>query len=236
MKSYKDFKLTLRYNSKLNPKIWDGVALKKEVATKLKLIASKWADFAKIPNNAIKDIILVGGNANFNYTRYSDIDLHLVVDKDEIADCPDLLDDYLTDKKQMWALTHNIKIKGLPVELYAQDISDTYPKNQGVYSIKSSKWLIQPTKEDIDFSSDKLLIQKTQELMKRIDYLIDNNADEDELEKIKKRLREMRASGIQRGGEWSRENLIFKELRNKGYVKKIIDYIRRSQDDKLSLK
>lgn len=92
---------------------------------KLLQIGNKWADFAKIPSNAVKDMILVGGNANYNYTRFSDLDLHLVVDKSQIADCPDLLDDYLRDKKKLWALVHDIKIYAHPVELYAQDERST---------------------------------------------------------------------------------------------------------------
>ena len=97
------------YNQELNIKFWEDGVLKPEVKDKLLQIGNKWADFAKIPSNAVKDMILVGGNANYNYTRFSDLDLHLVVDKSQIADCPDLLDDYLRDKKKLWALVHDIK-------------------------------------------------------------------------------------------------------------------------------
>ena len=101
MKSFQSLRLTLRYHNKLNIKFWDDEYLRPEVREKLLQIGYKWADFAKIPNEAIKDIILVGGNANYNYTRFSDLDLHLVVDKTQIADCPEILDDYLRDKKIM---------------------------------------------------------------------------------------------------------------------------------------
>ncbi len=123
------------YNNKLNIKFWDNGVLRQEVRDKLLQIGTKWAEFAKIPSTAVKDMILVGGNANYNYTRFSDLDLHLVVDKDQIADCPDLLDDYLRDKKKLWALVHDIKIYSHPVELYAHDENDPLPANQGVYSI-----------------------------------------------------------------------------------------------------
>lgn len=236
MKTLSKFRLTLRYNNKLNPKIWINDSLKENVASKLKLIASKWAKYANIPKEAIRDIILVGGNANYNYTRYSDIDLHLVVDKQLIADCPDLLDDYLRDKKQLWSLTHDIEIYGHNVELYAQSTEDPYPKGQGVYSIKDKKWIIKPKKENINFNKDPFLAKKIKSMMDQIDYLIDNNADEDEFVKLKEKLRDMRAAAIQRGGEFSFENLIFKDLRNRGYLDKISEYIRRSEDERLSVK
>ena len=116
MKSFNDLRLTLMYHEDLNVKFWDGLTLRTEVRDKLLEIGYIWAEFAKIPQNAIQDIILVGGNANYNYTEYSDLDLHLVVDKDEIAACQtDFLDDFLRDKKRLWALTHDVTLYGQPV-------------------------------------------------------------------------------------------------------------------------
>jgi hypothetical protein len=236
MKTYKDFKLTLRYHNTLNPKIWDDEKLKPEILKKLLEIAYKWAKYSKIPEKAIKDIILVGGNANYNYTKYSDLDLHLVVSQKEISDCSDFLDDYLRSKKQLWSLTHNIKIYGHEVELYAQDVSAPYPKNQGVYSIKTNNWLIKPVKAEVNFKKDPFLIKKIKDMMDQIDYLITNNADEEEFVNLKEKLRNMRSAAIKRGGEFSFENLIFKDLRNRGYLARMVEYIKKSQDEKLSLK
>ena len=95
----RELKSTLQSHDKLNPKYWTDEKLDPEVWQALNKISKEWAKFANIPSRAIKDIILVGGNANYNYTRFSDLDLHLVVDKSKIADCPELLDDYLRDKK-----------------------------------------------------------------------------------------------------------------------------------------
>jgi len=44
------------YHDKLNLKFWDGLELKQEVATKLLEIGYKWAEFAKIPQESIRDI------------------------------------------------------------------------------------------------------------------------------------------------------------------------------------
>jgi len=198
-------------------------------------IAREWAKFASIPESAIKDIIFVGGNANYNYTEFSDIDLHLVVDKDKLPDCPDLIDDFLKDKKQLWALTHDIKIYGHDVELYAEEEGTERPANQGVYSVKFNKWLMLPKKmeKDVDF---RLLKTKSRAMMDKIDFLIQNKSNDfEELEKLKTKIREMRSAGIRKGGEFSIENLVFKELRNSGYLDKLSTYITKTKDRSLSL-
>jgi len=141
-----EIQTTLEYHKTLNQKLWNGFDLKPEVRSKLLEIGDAWANWAGIPTEAIADMILVGGNGNFNYTPKSDIDLHLLIDLDAIENCPSYIDDYLKDKKQLWALTHNITIYGQDVELYAQDKSVAYTLGQGVYSIKNNKWLVHPEK------------------------------------------------------------------------------------------
>ena len=236
MKSFNDLRLTLMYHEDLNVKFWDGLTLRTEVRDKLLEIGYIWAEFAKIPPNAIQDIILVGGNANYNYTEYSDLDLHLVVDKDEIAACQtDFLDDFLRDKKRLWALTHDVNLYGQPVDLYAHDINDPTLINLGTYSVLNNWWIQEPRKQYVDFS-DPLLKQKVRDMMERIDDLIDTQADDiTVLNKLKEKIRTMRGSAIQRGGEFALENLVFKELRNRGYLDKLSKYIRTIEDKNLSL-
>ena len=45
----------------------------------------------------------------------------------------------------------------------------------------------------------------------------------------------MRASAIQQGGEFALENLVFKELRNRGYLDKLSNHIKHLEDTNLSL-
>ena len=230
----KELKLTLKTSDELNPKLWNNHKLDPEVWRALSKIAKEWAEFANIPKSAIKDVILTGGNANYNYTKYSDLDLHLMVDKERI-DCEGLLDDYLQSKKQLWALTHDITVKGQPVELYAQDYKDPFKKGQGIYSLQSHKWLQEPTKYTID-SSHPEVVRKVKEWMNIIDSLIDGKSDDKQAFKnIKNRLKGMRAGAIEKGGESAPENLVFKELRNKGYLDKMNKYIRNLEDEELSL-
>ena len=230
----KELKLTLKSSETLNPSFWDGEKIKPDVWRALNRIAKEWADFANIPKSAIKDVILTGGNANYNYTKYSDLDLHLVVDKDRI-DCDGLLDDYLQSKKQLWALTHDITIKGQPVELYAQDYSEPFRKGQGIYSLEDHKWLQEPTPYKIDRNHPEV-VRKVKEYMNLIDTLIDSQSDDvTEFKRLKGRLKGMRAGAIEKGGEYAPENLVFKELRNRGYIDKMNKYVRNLEDESLSL-
>lgn len=238
-KSFKSFiteasKLTLQYHEVLNPKFWDEDKLKEEVKDKLIEIGNTWIDWAGIPVNSVKDLIVVGGNANYNYTPYSDIDLHILIDPDEIENCPEFFDDYMKDKKQLWSLTHDITIYDHDVEIYAQSIKDSFPENQGVYSLTKDEWLEQPSRQEVNLDNPQL-INKVKEYIDKIDALIASNADEESFNRLKKKFRDMRSAGIKQAGEFSIENLVFKELRNLGYLEKMTNYIKTKQDERLSL-
>lgn len=225
---------TLQYHQDLNPTIWDGFELKDDVRNKLIEIGHTWVTWANIPIEAVKDMILVGGNANYNYTPQSDIDLHILVDVDAIPNCPDFIDDYLKDKKQLWSLTHDIKIHGHDVEIYAQDMNDGFTKNQGVFSLTDNNWIAEPVNQEINLDNPHIL-KKVQEYIEKIDSLIASNAEEESFQKLKDKFKDMRSTDIKKHGEFSHGNLIFKELRNLGYLDKMNNYIKTKQDERLSL-
>jgi hypothetical protein len=225
---------TLQYHQDLNPTIWDGFELKDDVRNKLIEIGRTWVTWANIPVEAVKDMILVGGNANYNYTPQSDIDLHILVDVDAIPNCPEFIDDYLKDKKQLWSLTHDIKILGHDVEIYAQDMNDGFTKDQGVFSLTDNNWIAEPVNQEINLDNPHIL-KKVQEYIEKIDSLIASNAEEESFQKLKDKFKDMRSTDIKKYGEFSHGNLIFKELRNLGYLDKMNNYIKTKQDERLSL-
>ena len=83
----------------LNPKFWDGKELKEDVRKAAMRIAKYYANWTDIPMTAVEDVHLVGGNASYLYNDKSDLDIHLIVDKDKVSECEELLDDYLRSKK-----------------------------------------------------------------------------------------------------------------------------------------
>ncbi len=77
--------------------------------------------------------------------------------------------------------------------------------------------------------------------MKIIDGVIENASDEplDEAKKIiskyKDKLKKYRTCGLESGGEYSDENLVFKILRRNNYIQKLFDFEVEMEDKELSL-
>jgi hypothetical protein len=103
-----------------------------------------------------------------------------------------------------------------------------------VYSIKQDKWLVQPTKKEVNLN-DPAIKRKVEQYIEKINTLIETSAEEETFEALKTKFRDMRAAALKQGGEFSVENLVFKELRNLGYLNKITEYLRSKQDQRLSL-
>lgn len=234
MKKYKNFideSVSFRVHEQLNPTFWNGEKLKPEVRAHLLKVAKAWSDFVEVKRSDVKDILLLGGNAGFNYTKYSDLDLHIVAD---MKSCPDVMSDYYQAKKQLWTLTHDVKVYGHDVEPYVEEVGKKRRKSQGVFSLKSNKWLIKPEKFSGELDTD-LLNTKVHDMINKINRTIKYANNEKALESLLKKLRDMRNSALDKGGEFAFENLVFKELRNKGFIDKLADHILKLQDKTLTL-
>ena len=48
----------------------------------------------------IDDIILTGSLANYNWSKFSDVDIHILVDYEEVDDNVDLVREYFMSKKE----------------------------------------------------------------------------------------------------------------------------------------
>jgi len=214
-------------NRQLNPKIWDGDTLNIEVAAKLEDIAEAFEKFIGIDINVV-DYTITGSNANYTWTEYSDLDLHLIIPGTPTDEQRELF----TAKKALWAEQHTITIKGLPVECYVQGQDEPH-HSTGVYSLVKDKWLVEPKKikpklDDaaIEAKKDAVLAQIEQALLSK---------DLDKLRTVKDKITQMRKAGLARAGEWSVENLVFKILRNLGLIDQITEKIRELEDSELSL-
>ena len=104
------------------------------------------------------------------------------------------------------------------------------------YSLSNDKWIQRPAKIDYDFKNDHLLKQKVSHYMHAIDHMIKHHMGEDSFENMKTRFKNMRTASLQKYGEFGRENLVFKELRNRGYIDKMNKYETSLKDKELSLK
>jgi len=228
---------TLEYHEELNPLLWKKNKFDGHAKRNLLRLAKFYQDDAMIPDKAVKDVLIVGGNANYNYTKNSDLDLHILVDKDKIPDCnEDILDEYLKDKKTIWKLTHDVTIYGIPVEIYVQGLDEKYGKGQGVYSLLHNKWIQEPKK--VDFNPDDPVVKrKVSDLRHKIEYIISHKVDKiNVLNDFKERIRKIRETAVRKGGEFSIENLVYKELRNIGLIDALSNYIKKAEDKSFSIK
>lgn len=228
-----EWQSTAKFHTELNPVLWEKERLRPAISSKLLGFAHAWAAFAKIPPNLIDDILLVGGSAGYNYTDKSDLDVHLLLDRNKLGK-RDLVDELLQTKKNLWGLQHQVMIAGLPVEGYAQDHTEGHPKSQGIYSIQHDKWVTKPELPPIMDTNSNAFKSKVQSYIDRIDHLIKTNATLDKFKALKDRLKDMRSAGLQRGGEYDESNIVFKELRNSGVLDRMTSYVRTLEDKNLS--
>jgi hypothetical protein len=227
---------TLQYHNQLNPKLFSDGRLKGEVRGKLLQFAETWREFAMIPKEMVEDVVMTGGNANYNYTDLSDIDVHLVVDRDGFGLPRDFIDQFLQDKKILWTMTHpDIKVYGYPLEPYAQDPAESIPMGQGQYSLMNDDWIQMPLNLHLDFSTNKVLQDKVEHYKQVIDRLIRSHADDKALKAIKTKITAARGPAIAKEGEFSLENLVFKELRNRGLLDRLNRYEKGLVDGNLGL-
>ena len=237
---------SFRLKENLNTDIWEKTngeyTMKSKVRERLLKIANDFIEFLDV-NFVISDIIMSGSLANFNWSDYSDIDIHVIADFSQFNDTEKpLYEDLFYLKKSIYNKKHDITIYGYEVELYVEDESQVNEvKSIAKYSILNDEWVETPVNEPVDISNSKIK-SKSQQWMNTIDKLIDNVKDEDFdeakelIDKYNDKLRKYRTCGLQKDGEYSEENLVFKVLRRNGYLEKIRNLKDELTDKKLTLK
>lgn len=246
MNNLRSILTSFKIKDELNPKFWEKVGdqyiLTDKVRNRLLEIANDFIESLEV-NVVISDIVMTGSLANYNWSDYSDVDIHLMVDYDQFNEKEkDLYDDLFYLKKSIYNKNHDITIYGYDVEVYIEDDSVIEkPKDIGIYSILLNEWLVNPKKEDMEINYSRIQ-GKAKKWMKIIDGVVENTEDED-IESAKKlikkysdKLNKYRVCGLQKGGEYSDENLVFKVLRRNGYLEKIRTLKNKLIDKKLSLK
>jgi len=228
----------------LNSKIWDKEGKKHKmnpgVREKLLEVSNLFIDFLGI-DILITDIIMIGSLTNYNWSKYSDVDLHIVLNCSQFPEnTKDLYVEFFDLKKIIFNQKHNIKLFGYDVECFVQDESGV-TFSSGVYSILYDMWVNEPKKGEMKSVDMNLIKEKSKQWMKIIDGVVDNIKDEspDEIKSIvkkyKEKLKKFRNCGLENGGEMSLENLVFKLLRRNGYIEKLYDIPTEIIDKKLSM-
>jgi predicted nucleotidyltransferase len=253
MSNLKSILSSFHLQDELNPKIWE---LPKEramsdpkgqvevmvpkVRERLLEIAYEFIEFLGV-DVIISDVVMTGSLANYNWSKYSDVDLHLIADFEQFSERElPLYEELFKLKKTLFNDKHDIKIYGYDVELYVQNDVEAH-FSSGEYSVLFDEWKNKPKKEKVEIDTE-LIQNKSKNWMKIIDDVIDNSdaksleSGVDSINKVKDKLKKYRTAGLEKGGEMSDENLVFKVLRRNGYIQKLFDFQNEYQDKKLSLK
>lgn len=226
------------YKKTLNPKFWTNNRFDKSITDKLLRIVLDFIKEVKL-ETPIKDITLTGSLANFNYNKYSDFDVHILLDFNKVNENTDLVRDALDGKRFIWNIRHNIFIKGHEVELYFQDVNDPHHAT-AIYSLLRDKWLKEPVYNppgDVDVNAVEEKAFYVKDLVVRMVNKLNETKDKQEIQLINKKAKQIkekiiriRKEALAERGEFAFENLLFKRLRNEGIIEKIIEVINASYD------
>ena len=225
-------------HDELDSTFWTENHLDPEVRVKLLQIARDFYEKLKLPAE-ILDITLTGSEANYNYSAGSDLDLHIVINYSDVDENIKLVKDFLTLAKTNWNRNHDITLKGHQVEVYVQDNNEPH-HSTGVYSLLKDGWIIEPVHKEFEVS-EQAVEQKARAIENMIEMALElklRNKPEEaygESERLMDTIRRFRQCGLEKGGEYSIENLVFKTLRHNEYLKKLSDLKKHSYDKMMSL-
>lgn len=230
MKTFKRFFTEKFYNDTLHPRFWDDQnQLDPEVRETLLEIAKDVSEQAGV-EDLITDVQLTGSLANYNYTDYSDLDVHMLLDFKDVNADEELVKSSLDGKRFIWNERHDITIGGVEVEVYFQDVDEPHMAS-GLYSLQKGEWLREPVFDppEVDAADVKTKAEQIERDIDRLERTVVESSDMsiEDLQaattKIRKKISRMRKDSLEKDGEFGVGNLAFKSLRNSGHIGRIID-------------
>ena len=94
----------------LEPQIWDGLEINEEIRQRLIEISKDFIEGLPVPVK-IRDITLTGSLANYNWSNYSDVDLHIIVDFLQVDENKQLVKSFFDNARMKWNNDHDIKMR-----------------------------------------------------------------------------------------------------------------------------
>lgn len=214
----------------LNPKIWEDKKLKRDVREAIIDVVSEFMDNLIIPVE-ILDVRVVGSNASYNYTEHSDLDVHIISNLELVGSPTEIVQALYNSERSNFNRTHNIKIKGIDVELYVEDVNSSVTSN-GIYSVIDDIWIKEP--QIIKERSVKIDKKELRDLINSVKSVL-ADGDSDDIKDCINMLYLMRKDSIATDGEYGVGNLLFKEIRNRGLLSALKDKYNEMISDELTL-
>ena len=222
----------------LEPKFWVAGKLNPQIAKRLQKIANEFLEGLEI-GAVMEDLRLTGSLANYNWSKYSDVDLHIVVDFSKIDENTELVEDFFYGAIWRWNELHDITIYGHEVEIFVENVGHV-THSAGIYSIMNNDWVVEPDPEKIDF--DYVAARKKADAIETQVNMIEKFVGKKprsalkSIERLKKKIRRMRKAGLHSPEqEYSAENIAFKILRREEVLDKLNNMKYDAYDKVLSL-
>lgn len=225
-----ELNLGFEQHTTLNPLLWRNDSLIPEVKSALLNITQDFVEYVDVPFT-IKDIIITGSQVGYYYTKHSDLDLHLIVDFNDV-NCDKEAAELFDTKRLLYKKQYDISIYGVPVEVYIEDLN--FPAVSATYSLSKGGWKIKPDSQPQEIDTEEIV-----RMSKIWRTVIGKSIESNDLKigrKVLKLLRNYRKLGLKHSGEYGIENLVYKTLRNSKIIEKLMKMIGDLHDQSLSIK
>jgi hypothetical protein len=217
------------------PQLFHNGRLLPEIRSKLLQIVNDFFESLHLPTDII-DVIITGSILTPWRTRFSDLDLHILISFDDVSSDEELMQQLKKLSKYRWSHTHSIKIEGFPIEIYLQDINEPH-YSDAQYSVLQDEWL--KTSWTLEPKVDRELLKRKSRWFLRLINLLEKEFQKGEdistaAQQTKDYLKRYRKVGLETVGTMSLENLVFKVLRQVGALDKLESIIQKSYDRQFS--
>tara|TARA_R110000824_G_scaffold76323_1_gene193383 strand:- start:839 stop:1486 length:648 start_codon:yes stop_codon:yes gene_type:complete len=212
--------------------------MKPKIRKRLLKIVEDFLEGLKIDVKPL-DIRLTGSLANYNWSKYSDIDLHIIVDYAQLGENKELVKAYFNAARMNWNNKHNIKVHGYEVEIYVEDADEEHIAS-GLYSLTDQQWLNEPDPAQVEIDHGTAH-KKSDDIMTQINliekYALQKpKAAMKSIERLRAKVRRLRSAGLKSDkAEFSAENIAFKILRREEALDKLANLKRNVYDKLMSM-
>lgn len=216
----------IEVHDRLNPLLFDKEdKLYPRVKDKILDIVNYFLDYLEVKLSVV-DIHLVGSNASFNYTVNSDLDIHVVANFDVLDIPAEYLQVLCNSKKASFNKAYDIKLRGIDVELYVEDVKANTMSN-GIYSVYQDEWVKYPIplRNIVQYDTEVEVNNWANQIRKAV-----MSSDVAEITDLVNRLYLMRKNSLSIDGEYGEGNQIFKAIRDAG----LLNELKVALDDSIS--
>lgn len=126
----------------LNPEIWTGKKLKKDIVEQIVKIIKKVLKDSNIEENRLTAAFLEGSNLTYYYSKYSDLDSHVYIDNITEEE-KEVVDAHVREFNKEIVFVTGTKNN---IELYLMDEKQKNRTNGPRYDLIQDKWIKPPTR------------------------------------------------------------------------------------------